>query len=62
MTALIYITYEGRAGCSEGPGKPIYMAPKFETSDERYTWLNAVERSARPARRRHGGYEIAEVR
>ena len=34
----------GRADWSEGPGtKPIYMAPKFETSDERYTWLNAVQ-------------------
>ena len=38
---LIYITYEGRADWSDGPGtKPIYMAPKFETSDDRYAWLN----------------------
>ena len=42
--ALIYVTYEGRADWAEGPGtKPIYIAPKFETSDERYAWLNAVQ-------------------
>lgn len=62
--ALIYITYEGRADWSEGPGtKPIYMAPKFETSDERYTWLNSVQAVGKG--QLGAGtvtYEIAEVR
>ena len=62
--ALIYITYEGRADWSEGPGtKPIYMAPKFETSDERYTWLNSVQAVGK-GQLGPGTvtYEIAEVR
>lgn len=62
--ALIYITYEGRADWSEGPGtKPIYMAPKFETSDERYTWLNSIQAVGKG--QLGAGtvtYEIAEVR
>ena len=62
--ALIYITYEGRADWSEGPGtKPIYMAPKFETSDERYAWLNSVQAVGKG--QLGAGtvtYEIAEVR
>ena len=62
--ALIYVTYEGRADWSEGPGtKPIYIAPKFETSDERYRWLNAVQAVGKG--RLGAGtvtYEIAEVR
>jgi len=62
--ALIYITYEGRADWSEGPGtKPIYMAPKFETSDERYTWLNAVQAVGKGQLGAGTvSYEIAEVR
>ncbi|MEM8707364.1 MAG: DUF3237 domain-containing protein [Actinomycetota bacterium] len=62
--ALIYITYSGRADWSEGPGtKPIYIAPKFETGDERYAWLNAVQAVGKGSL--GGGkvsYEIAEVR
>ncbi|MEO0492186.1 MAG: DUF3237 domain-containing protein [Actinomycetota bacterium] len=62
--ALIYITYNGRADWSEGPGtKPIYMAPKFETSDERYTWLNAVQAVGKGQLGAGTvSYEIAEVR
>ena len=62
--ALIYITYEGRADWSEGPGtKSIFMAPKFETSDERYTWLNAVQAVGKGELGAGTvSYEIAEVR
>ena len=62
--ALIYITYEGRADWSEGPGtKSIFMAPKFETSDERYTWLNAVQAVGKGQLGAGTvSYEIAEVR
>ena len=42
--ALVYVTYGGRIDFSNGPGTaPIYVAPTFETSDERYAWLNLVQ-------------------
>lgn len=42
--ALIYVTYGGRIDMSGGAlTEPIYVAPRFETSDERYTWLNTVQ-------------------
>ena len=42
--ALIYVTYGGRIDVSGGAlTEPIYVAPRFETSDERYTWLNLVQ-------------------
>lgn len=42
--ALIHMTYGGRMDLTEGPGAaPVYIAPVFETSDERYTWLNIIQ-------------------
>jgi len=42
--AVIYCQYRGRADFSNGPGAaPLYVAPTFETADERYTWLNTVQ-------------------
>jgi hypothetical protein len=42
--ALIYAAYGGRMDISEGPGaKPFYVAPLFETGDERYQWLNVMQ-------------------
>ena len=40
--ALVFIQYLGRvdAGRSDAP---IYIAPRFETGDERYHWLNLVQ-------------------
>ena len=39
------------------------MAPKFETSDERYTWLNAVQAVGKGELGAGTvSYEIAEVR
>lgn len=38
--ALIYVTYQGR--CDRGRGT-YTVAPTFETDDERYSWLNAVQ-------------------
>jgi Protein of unknown function (DUF3237) len=26
----------------QGIDAPVYIAPRFETSDERYAWLNSV--------------------
>lgn len=42
--ALVYVQYRGRTDVSGGMGSaPIYVAPTFETGDERYRWLNAVQ-------------------
>jgi hypothetical protein len=42
--ALVYVSYKGRMDVSQGPGAlPFYCAPLFETSDERYQWLNLVQ-------------------
>lgn len=41
--ALVYIEYEGRQNLSQGTGAPLYVAPTFQTGDERYAWLNHVQ-------------------
>lgn len=42
--AIVFLEYTGRTDISGGPGSaPIYVAPRFETGDERYAWLNAVQ-------------------
>lgn len=42
--AVIYSFYGGRTDLAAGPGgAPIYVAPRFETGDPRYAWLNAVQ-------------------
>jgi hypothetical protein len=38
--ALIYVTYQGRCDRERGT---YTVAPTFETDDERYAWLNAVQ-------------------
>jgi hypothetical protein len=40
--ALVYIQYQGRTDLSAGQG-PIYIAPRFETGEPRYAWLNRVQ-------------------
>lgn len=44
--ALVYTEYAGRRDFSQidpGVDAPVYIAPRFETSDERYSWLNKVQ-------------------
>ena len=42
--ALIYIQYGGRLDLrNPAAGIVAYVAPVFETGDERYAWLNAVQ-------------------
>ncbi|QYG93781.1 DUF3237 domain-containing protein [Iamia sp. SCSIO 61187] len=62
--AVVYVTYTGRSDFREGPGAhPIYAAPKFETGDERYAWLNLVQAVSKGTLDGdHVRYEIAEVR
>lgn len=62
--ALIYVEYHGRMDLTNGPGSaPIYVAPRFETSDERYQWLNTIQAVGKGMLDgEHLSYEIAEVR
>ena len=43
--AIIFVQYNGRADVSQGLNPPatVYVAPRFETCDERYMWLNRIQ-------------------
>jgi hypothetical protein len=43
--AIIFVQYSGRLDTSQGLQFPMtaYVAPLFETSDERYAWLNRIQ-------------------
>jgi hypothetical protein len=42
--AIVLAQYMGRTDITQGPGgAPIYVAPRFETGDERYAWLNSIQ-------------------
>ena len=41
--ATVFIYYQGRRDFSQGMDAPIYTAPKFDTGDERYAWLNKIQ-------------------
>jgi len=42
--AAVFVQYNGRLDVSKGTGgAPVYAAPRFETGDERYAWLNKVQ-------------------
>lgn len=43
--ALLFVQYHGRVDMSDGPDLPktIYVAPRFETGDDRYAWLNRIQ-------------------
>ena len=41
--ALIYMTYGGRIAFDDPAGMFAYVAPRFETGDERYLWLNRIQ-------------------
>ena len=45
--AIIYVQYNGRSAedLSQGVQLPatFYVAPRFETCDERYAWLNRIQ-------------------
>ncbi|MFK8042764.1 DUF3237 domain-containing protein [Congregibacter sp.] len=59
--ALIYLQYKGRSDATNGLGSsPIVVAPTFETSDERYLWLNAVQAIGKGdlALRRYEWFEV----
>jgi hypothetical protein len=43
--AAIFMKYNGRFDASQGSQDPVtvYVAPTFETGDERYAWLNRIQ-------------------
>ena len=43
--AVIFVQYNGRMDLSRGFQFPMtaYVAPRFETGDERYAWLNRIQ-------------------
>jgi hypothetical protein len=60
--ALVFMQYFGRTDLSV-PNSPIYTAPRFETGDDRYKWLNRVQAIAKGALDGNSlTYEILEVR
>jgi hypothetical protein len=44
--ATILIQYQGRVDLGV-PGAHVYAAPRFDTGDERYAWLNKVQAAAK---------------
>jgi len=60
--ALVFVQYLGRTDLSV-PNSPIYTAPRFETGDDRYKWLNRVQAVGKGALDGNSlTYEILEVR
>jgi hypothetical protein len=61
--ALVFVHYGGRTDLSTGGTSPIYSAPRFDTGDERYSWINKIQCIGKGA---HADgvltYDIAEVR
>ncbi|HKZ73966.1 MAG TPA: DUF3237 domain-containing protein [Steroidobacteraceae bacterium] len=41
--AIIYVEYEGRVRFGPKGRSEVFSAPRFETGDERYAWLNAIQ-------------------
>jgi hypothetical protein len=43
--AIIFVQYQGKLDLSKGMQFPMtaYVAPRFETGDERYAWLNRIQ-------------------
>jgi hypothetical protein len=61
--ALVFITYNGRV--DTGNARHVYAAPRFETGDERYLWLNKIQAVAKGTLSEDGttlSYELCEVR
>ncbi|MDQ1403495.1 MAG: hypothetical protein QOG03_1811 [Actinomycetota bacterium] len=44
--AAIFVQYNGRIDLSQQPPS-VYSAPRFDTGDERYAWLNRVQAVAK---------------
>lgn len=65
--AIIFGQFYGRLDASQGVELPmtIYVAPRFETGDERYAWLNRIQAIGKGAVQEDlsiADYEFYEVR
>jgi len=49
--AIILVRYAGRISYRGERGASVVVAPTFETSDERYAWLNGVQAIGKGERR-----------
>jgi hypothetical protein len=45
--ALVFMQYQGRRDFSQGMDAPVYTAPRFDTGDDRYAWINKVQAVAK---------------
>jgi hypothetical protein len=41
--ALVFVQYNGRVDLTAAGAAPTYTAPRFETGDDRYRWLNRIQ-------------------
>ena len=58
--AIVFTSYRGRVDLSTGR---VYSAPLYDTGDERYLWLNAIQAVAKGTTDGTNlEYEIYEVR
>jgi len=64
-SALVYLSYTGKADWSGAPGSgPIFAVAELETADDRYLWLNAIQVAGKGAIRPDFGgvtYEFFEL-
>jgi len=64
--ALIFMSYRGRLDLSAGQGaSPVYVAPLYDTGDDRYAWINKIQAVAKGTLSSDATqlvYEICEVR
>lgn len=62
--ASIFVSYEGRAQMTPTGASALMVTPRFESGDERYTWLNNIQAIGRGARDEQGRltYEIYEAK
>ena len=64
--AIIFMQYAGRvriANSSQGTHH-LYVAPRFDTGDERYTWLNSIQavgKAVQPSGSKYLRYAFHEV-
>lgn len=42
-SATVFVQYNGRLDASRGFPVSVCVAPRFETGDERYAWLNRIQ-------------------
>ena len=61
--ALVFVHYNGRVDLND-PAH-VYSAPRFDTGDERYLWLNRIQAVGKGTLAENGTtltYEVCEVR